>query len=765
MGRIFGSLARFIERVPWWILAVALVLSFGAIPGIINLRTDSSLNTLVPSGSQALIETGIYQEHFGGEPITILLKGPVDEIFSPENLTRIGKLEQDIRSSQHCRSVYGPAAAASQAAGTAIEQINAFRDKMSQDMESADQSAQQPAAAQGTGETDGTLSSSLRALAPDDNHAIIMVIPEVDQPDSNSADLLEVIQTSIDKAGLENISATVISDTGLIDAISSRLMRNMVLLLGLAVLVMIAILFILFRVRWRLLSLLMVGTGAIWTFGLMGFISIPVSMATMAILPILIGLGIDYPVQFHNRYQEETDRNRTAKEALIATLSHMAPAVGVALIATIIGFLTLYISDIPMIRDFGIILAMGIVLCFLIALFLLSSILYLGQKRVSREKAGRSAIFNTGWLEKILFKTSSTTIKKPALVLGIAIILGIAGGAVDHWLPVNTDYEQLIPQNLPELVEMRSLREMTGVSGELRFLVQGGDMTDPVVLEKLKAFQESALEEHPEFVSVNGWASTIYQAAGGSISDQTQVRGLLSALPEQTAQQVISSDRQMASLSFGLQPLPLKKVQDLIDDVVSDSQSLEGISISPVGSMVLGSSTVESVISNRLFMNIFCLAAIFVVLLIIYRRFSRAVFVIFPTALVIGWGSLLMLAAGIPLNPLTAVLGVITTSIGTEFMVLLASRYEEEKARGELPHIAMLTAVERMGKAIVVTGVTTLGGFGVLIASDFVMIRDFGIITLAGIFLCILSSIIVMPALMVWFDEKKLKTSIQSVNN
>jgi uncharacterized protein len=90
-------------------------------------------------------------------------------------------------------------------------------------------------------------------------------------------------------------------------------------------------------------------------------------------------------------------------------------------------------------------------------------------------------------------------------------------------------------------------------------------------------------------------------------------------------------------------------------------------------------------------------------------------------------------------------------------MVLLASRYEEERSRGETPRNAMLIAASRMGRAIVVTGVTTLGGFGVLIASNFVMIRDFGLITLVGILLCVISAIMVMPSLMVWFDERKKK--------
>jgi len=64
----------------------------------------------------------------------------------------------------------------------------------------------------------------------------------------------------------------------------------------------------------------------------------------------------------------------------------------------------------------------------------------------------------------------------------------------------------------------------------------------------------------------------------------------------------------------------------------------------------------------------------------------------------------------------------------------------------------MVMALSKIGRAIVATALTTLGGFGVLIASDFVMIRDFGIATALGVFLCLIITITVMPGLVVWFD-------------
>jgi predicted RND superfamily exporter protein len=148
------------------------------------------------------------------------------------------------------------------------------------------------------------------------------------------------------------------------------------------------------------------------------------------------------------------------------------------------------------------------------------------------------------------------------------------------------------------------------------------------------------------------------------------------------------------------------------------------------------------------------MGAIFAILLIVYRRLTTAMFTILPVGMVIAWTSFDLYLLGIPLNPLTAIMGVIIIGIGTEFMVLLLGRYEEEKRKGLSPRDAMIVAISKIGRAIVITALTTMGGFGILIASNFVMIRDFGIATVLSVILCLISTITVMPPLIAWIDER-----------
>ena len=708
MRGIPEKLARFVERRPWWFVIAATVLAAAAVPGVIMLKTEGGMDTMVSDTSPIFRDTERYKEQFGGDSITILLSGELDE-------GNIAILQQ-------------------------------FEDEFS---------------------ADTTRIHSVILPRPDEpineENYLLMVTPAGNADLDETLLLTQNIEEFFSENSLNDVDVRVIDFNKIFLAISKSIGNDLSILLGLAIGVMTLILFLIFRVRWRLLSLLMVGVSALWTFGIMGYASVPISMATMAVLPILIGLGIDYSIQFHNRYQEEVARSSSVKEAIITSVKRMFPVVGIALLATIIGFITLYISEVPMIRDFGLMLAIGILLCYIGGLFLLNSILYLINRKKAIAELSQAAVAARHHIEKALSGVAHFVVKWPLPIFLIALATGVAGGILDHWLPVNTDMQSLMPQDTPELLELQEMQEILGSSGgSLSYMVEADDVTDRDFLLWLENYQDVEIELYPDIVSANSPATLI----GGALSDglgmtiqqasQTDVNDVLiglQALQPAYVGMFISADKQMASVSFNATEISMEQTYNLLGQIQDDAQLPDGVSIAQVGSTALGAHTLNAVVGPRLTMTFLCLGAVFVVLLLIYRRIVRTLFVILPTGLVIGWLSLVMYVSGMGLNPVTAILGILIVGVNTEFMVLLSSRYEEEKKNGELPHNAMVIAAAKMGRAIIATGVTTLAGFGVLIASKFVMISDFGIVTAVGVFLCLLSTIVVMPPLMVWWDE------------
>jgi hydrophobe/amphiphile efflux-3 (HAE3) family protein len=802
LRRFTAALARCIGRWPWLIIAVALLLSAAAVPGITLLETETGFAALVSPDSKIAQDNARYQEQFGGEPITILLGGPLDTIFSTQNLAILADFDKEFSGDERYRAINGPLTVLAAAAEELTGAAQTLESQLALAQEQAAAEARQAAAAMGYGEAEqemaaqqaraevlarfqpqieqmqligqpsldnpafiasvlydaeGAVSPVMQSFVPDIAHALISVTPRGNMSDQESLQAVTDVEAFFSSHPLDGVKVTVASAAKLVDAISNSIGNNIKVLLALSVAVMVLILVFTFRIRWRLLSLLMVGLGALWTFGLMGYLGVPITMATMAVLPILLGLGIDFSIQFHNRYQEEVTRSRTVAGAIVASVSGMFPVVGIALLATIIGFITLYISEVPMIQDFGMMLATGIVISYIVALFLLHSIVYLGDKKIDIKKLKEAASAASGRIERILLRLGKLAINHTLWIFIVAVAFAVGGGIVDHWLPTNTDYEDLMPQSTPALVELREMRQIVGIGGTVRLMVEAGDVTTPVVLSWLKDYGDNALSAHPEIISASSLATVVSDAAGGAVPTQEQIDAILAGLSPSYLSQLLSADHKMAGVLFNIEYIPMEETHDLLVLLQEEASPPSGVSISPVGSLALGASTMDALVGARMTMNLICLGAILLVLLVVYRRLGSIIFTIIPVGAVIAWSSLDMYLIGIPLNPLTAVMGVLIIGICTEFMVLLMGRYDEEKGRRVPPKEAMVTAIAKIGRAITTTALTTLGGFGVLIASSFVMIRDFGIATVVSVLLSLLITITVMPGLIVWYDNWKIR--------
>lgn len=103
--------------------------------------------------------------------------------------------------------------------------------------------------------------------------------------------------------------SVLISGKPILDrSIKSSMMDSMQIMMITAVAIMILILSLIYNVRMRLLPIFMILIAVGVTIGLMGWLSIGLTMVSMAVFPVLIGLGIDYFIQFQTRYEEERSK-------------------------------------------------------------------------------------------------------------------------------------------------------------------------------------------------------------------------------------------------------------------------------------------------------------------------------------------------------------------------------------------------------------------------------------------------------------------------
>src|SRR5215210_588301 len=125
-----------------------------------------------------------------------------------------------------------------------------------------------------------------------------------------------------------------------VEDLAAALTDSLLRLLVVALLVMAIVLALVFRSRLRLLPLAIALAAVAITFGLMSLLGASLTMASIAVLPVLLGLGVDYAIQYQARQEEEERAGEGEIAAAAARTARVSvPTIATAGLATAVGFL------------------------------------------------------------------------------------------------------------------------------------------------------------------------------------------------------------------------------------------------------------------------------------------------------------------------------------------------------------------------------------------------------------------------------------------
>ena len=487
-------------------------------------------------------------------------------------------------------------------------------------------------------------------------------------------------------------------------------------------------------------------------------------MASIAVLPILIGLAVDYAIQFQARFDEEIEAGREGVDAAARAAAAGGPTIATACLATMAGFLALLLSPAPMVRSFGLLLVVGVAIAFGLALTAGFAALSL------RSRDGRAGAPERH-LPRTLERTLAMAVNRPREVLAVGLALAVLGWGVGTQIESVSDVRELAPQDIREVRELNELQEATGVSGELDVRVEAPDLTDPATLRWMAGFKRRVLATNgfsgpdpscKEAEVCPGPALSDFVVGGDGPLRRADVRATLRELPSYDLRQVAPADPRTglpghtALVSFGIRAQSLEDQQELIErirDEVGETGAPggppPGVDVELAGLPVIAAAAASDISSSRYWTALAGLLAVALVLLAAYRSAVRTLVPLAPVVLASGWASLVLWISGIPLNPMSATLGALTIAIATEFSVILAARFHEESAAGRAAADALRATYARTGAAVLASALTATAGFAVLVLSDVKMLRDFGVVTVIDLTVALVGVTVALPAALV----------------
>ena len=547
-----------------------------------------------------------------------------------------------------------------------------------------------------------------------------------------------------------------------------------------------------------MLGVISLGMASIWTFGFLGLAGIPFNQIMISIPPLLLAVGIDFGIHAINRYREDRATGLEVGDAMRVATDQLLVAFFIVTGTTVIGFLSNLASELPPIRDFGIVAAVGILFTFLIfGIFLPAAKVWMDRRRdgwpiptfsqrpLGEEGSALGEVLSVGvWLAH----------RVPIVVLVLAIVF--SAGAAGYATGVDTAFSQedfLPPEEVSPL--LKSLPEPFAPSdydavGTLNFLEdkfttsQGGSVTiylegrmeNDAALERIYR----AGEDPPEEFVTDGSRRAESTSIVTIIQDRAEQDPEFAALVERNDRNDNGvPDDNLPTIYRELEASPAgdRASEYLADDhrsarVVYSAAADESDSdvtaagheiadrfrtdATPTGNTVVFQAVSDLIYESAITSLGLALGATVIFLVFIYWVLeglpSLGIANLAPIVVAVASVAGTMRALNIPFNAFTATILSLTIGLGIDYSVHVVHRFiDERRERALIP--ALRRTVIGTGGALLGSMATTAFGIGVLTLAVLTVLGQFGILTAISIVYSFLASLLVLPSTLAVWDR------------
>ena len=544
-----------------------------------------------------------------------------------------------------------------------------------------------------------------------------------------------------------------------------------ILLLAAAVFI-IVVLALAFRHASDVVSpFVVIGLAMVWVMGVIGHFGIPFSQMAIAILPLLLGITIDYAIHMIYRYKEERSKGYDAGKSAVSSIKTTGTAVFLTAATTMIGFGSWLTSDLPPLRDFGFLCMLGILLSFIFVVTLLPAFWVIRDKKKGTERATKVSKHGTSKkarsaIDRGLMKTAMGAERhsgKVAIAAGIITVIAIL---LATQTTTALSFEHFMPADVESVETSNEIEEYFGgqdPSSAVMVLVEG-DITDPAILGAMIQLEQQTLSDtrNTNITSSYSIADLILATNKGSMPENSDtakaVLGILrQQMPERT-DVLITSDNGGATIMFmgtAETDTDLKLMTDIVrtnaDQVALNTQAEFAVGGEPAIAADLLDKIPENALKTTLIAFVLCA----LVLCFIFRSPKLGLITMIPICLALIWEFGLLYVFGIPLNIMTVLISALIVGIGIDFSIHITHRYMEEwKDRLHGPEESVRISVFHVGRAILTAAVTTCGAFAILMLSRMPAMGIFGGIIALVILLCMLAALFVLPSILVAYARR-----------
>ncbi|MDX2249887.1 MAG: MMPL family transporter [Bacteroidia bacterium] len=744
-------------------IGLIILLTIGFFFGVGKLTINFSFESFYPKEDPEFQYYEVFQEMFSEEQnyaVYIALQSPAKDIFDSTFLAFSDSIFRKMGSLPNVDSMVS---------ATTFEQIRRmglgirrrpYLDFSSQ--EAVTQSRQRL-------EKDSTLVGNL--ITRDLRYVCAYIFIDPLLFDTKERDVLvDEIDEILEASGTEYIiSGIPYIRTGYVKKLQSEL----VIFVTLATLFIFTILFFTYRHLWGIIiPFVIINVSLIWTLGLMGFAGQSINLISEMLIPILFVVGMSDIIHLATKYLQEIKLGKSRVEAMQTTLKEIGLAVFLTSLTTAIGFASLMVSNVPPIRDFGLYASLGVMITWFITIAVMpAALLWIRPESLMKAQA----IDNHVLWDRLLQFIYRLISHRQRLIVRLSWVTVLVSLLLILRIPMTTFLIEDIGKNDPirkamiffekELYGLRPFE--IGIHAK-----EGYKITDREILVEMEKIQD--------FLNQKGYFSPFFSPATyvqqanyfyhnnspryNRVPDtQQEIDELLTFTflngGGELFSRVVGRDTTVARISARVPDAGsdvFNKLYAELDSFVVNHCNHQIFTYRLTGHAYLTEHNLKYLRQSLMGGLGIAFVVIGAIMGLMFRSWKMLIISIVPNVIPLVLTGGVMGLFGIPLTTSTALVFVIAFGIAVDDTIHFLTRYRIEILQGHNVETAIRNTLLGTGKAMILTSAVLLGGFLILLTSNFGGTFNTGLFTGLTILFALIGDIIILPILLRMFGGKHL---------
>jgi predicted RND superfamily exporter protein len=539
------------------------------------------------------------------------------------------------------------------------------------------------------------------------------------------------------------------------------------------------ILLLFFRsVSATMLSLAVVVIGVIWSFGTLNLMGYKITLLTALIPPLIVVIGIPNCIYFLNKYHSSFKETGNKHSALVQMIAKMGVVTLFCNIAAAIGFAVFALTRSAILKEFGVVAGINIMMLFVISLILIPGVLSILPSPKPRHIRYLNNPGLLRWLDR-LERWSINHRKLVFSITGVVLVFALLGlmkiksvGYIVDDLPksdkIYTDLKffethfkgvmplEIVVDTKKKYGVSRNLENLVKIDSLSQFLSTQPFIGKPLSITEGLKFAKQAFFEGD---SVNYSMPSEYDlpALSGYLSMRSDTGGNNSFV--KLVSSFMDSSRQQARISVNMQdvgsselPGILHTIQTRADELFDTAKydvQLTGTSVT----FLEGSQYIISGLKESIFWAFLLIA---LCMLYLFRSFRILLCSLLPniiplviTAGVMGW-------TGVPLKPSTVLIFSVALGIAIDITIRFLVNYKQEsKEFTNNVQGNVIKTIHSTGLSIIYTSIVLVAGFVIFSFSGFGGTQALGWLTSLTLITATITNLTLLPSLLISLRSRK----------